>query len=126
MPIVNLTGFTIRLHEPKETLIGMPNQPIIMESDGEALFCANEVDRSGIAYGDFGYTIEVVNMRIGTVIGLPDPTPDTIYVVMPAVAMLLHSTGSTRTDVYCPSNGMVELQPGYKVITCFRLTQIVG
>jgi len=84
MKIVNLTPHTLNIH----TAGGIQNIPP-----------SGDVARVDVQYVHAGQVagVDVYRADYGAVVGLPDPTPDHIYVVSGMVAQV-----TPRPDVYSP------------------------
>ena len=89
MNIVNLTPHALNL------MPGGPDGPTVNPPSGQVARC--EVDRVQVDTVTVdGVSVPVNQTRFGAVSGLPDPCPDTIYVVSTLVAQAVPD----RADVY--------------------------
>lgn len=126
MIIVNLTGFILEIYESYGALAGDPNRPITIIPEGEVTYeaYADSAAQSTITYEKYNDVIDVIDLRIGRVVGLPEPAEDTIYVVTPTAATIITVDGLGRTDIYTPYLGKIDARR--QTMMCTRLARMVG
>jgi hypothetical protein len=90
MRVVNLT--------PHELTFHVDGQLVALPPSGEVARCSTTEEVVGHVEVD-GVMVPVVSTKFGEVIGLPEPKPDTVYVVSALVASAVR-----RRDVLSPGS----------------------
>jgi len=73
----------------------------IVLNNGTTFPPSGDVARVTVAYSDFD-SDGIATTTFGNIIGLPDPAPDTFYIVSGMVAATI---GKSRADVVTPATG---------------------
>ena len=111
---------------PKPKLVNLTPHPVVLIRDGGAI----EIPPSGVVprlreiVEDTGDTVEgvpIVRKGYGEIQGLPDPEPDTYYIVSALVAQAARARGLGRDDLLIPDD-LVRDEQG-RVIGARRLAR---
>lgn len=107
MKLVNLTPHEINIYDGEKLLVTVP-------VSGQVARCAEE--RAGLGkLADTG--ISVSRATYGEVEGLPQPEPDTVYIVS---ALVLAAVGAERADVFAPGQAVRDAEG--RVVGCVGLS----
>ena len=107
MEIINLTPHSINIVLADSTIVTIPSSGVIAR-------CVQQTETIGeLHYSDS--IIPLTATSYGDIIDLPNPKPETYYIV----SRLVMSAASGRTDLLCP-NGLVRDDNG-NIIGCESL-----
>jgi len=108
--VVNLTPHTISISKVGGKLLSLPSQ-------GVARVTVTQTQAGSVMVD--GVEVPVYRNTYGEVTGLPDPAPDTAYIVS---GIVLASLGNTRPDVYAPDTGATAIRDeGGRIVAVTRL-----
>ena len=120
MKLVNLTPHTITVYPPKDwVLLGTDDSPIVVAPSGIVARCAEKrmiVDAIITEQGSFD--IPVFFAQFGDVQNLPEPEPETAYIV----SMRLAQAVPERTDVFFPGEAVRDDKGN--IIGCIGLSRL--
>lgn len=120
MKLVNLTPHRITIVAPADwPLLGSNTDPIVVDPSGMVARCAETREIiASLATGHGGFDIPVYRATFGAVQNLPDPQPDTAYIV----SMRLAQAVPDRTDVFFPGEAVRDDKGN--IIGCIGLSRL--
>lgn len=102
MEINGLNVFNLTPHQISFSTV-LDGRPRIIDVPPEDTPC--RVDTEQHATGMINNILPTQYQRYGAVRNLPEPSPNTVYIVSGLVLHALRIAGSTRTDVVAPATG---------------------
>ena len=115
MQVINLTPHVIRVYTDDQIIGIEPSGTVARVSARTLVDQTIEIQ---------GASVPLCVQRIGEVVGLPEPQPDTLYLVSAMVINALQESGITRPDLISPGTGQSQgpiRDPNGNIsgVTCF-------